>query len=494
MTGPPGPPFPLRQGFWGVRMQSVREGSLLAGKYRVERVLGQGGMGVVVAARHEQLDDRVAIKLMLPSIAVQAEAVARFVREARAAAKIKSDHIARVSDVGTLETGEPYMVMEYLEGHDLSKVLAARGRLPLEEAVDYLLQACDAIAEAHAMGIIHRDLKPANLYLTRRRDGSPLIKVLDFGISKMVSGVHAADSSMTRTSALMGSPLYMSPEQMNSARDVDGRSDVWALGVILYELLAGEPPFNGYTLPQVCAAILQGPTPDIRQRVTGLPEAAVASIYRCLERDPARRFSGVAELAQALAPFGSRRSWAQAQYAATYPQPALAATPAPAISGTQAAWGETAPPVPRQRRGPWLLASALALLGLGVVAAAVMVVRSGADPGTGAEAAATSPSAVAAAAAPTASLTPSAPPVPVSPVLPSASAPAASAPALGKPAPPRTAASPTPAPPTRTLVARAKGGPAPPSSTTAPPAAPTVKSAPATGAKPPGTISLGGRL
>jgi eukaryotic-like serine/threonine-protein kinase len=329
-----------------VQEAGIKEGSLLVGKYRVERVLGQGGMGIVLAARHEQLDERVAIKLMLPTMAAHGEAVTRFVREARAAAKIKGDHVARVSDVGTLETGEPYMVMEYLEGADLSKVLAHSGRLALEDAVDYLLQACDALAQAHALGIVHRDLKPANLYLTRHHDGSPLIKVLDFGVSKIASSALAPnDSSMTRTSALMGSPLYMSPEQMNSARDVDARSDIWALGVILYELLSGEPPFNGTSLPQVCALILQGPTPDIRTSVPQLPEGVVAALYRCLERDPARRFASVAELFTALAPFAPTRPWIRAQLENTNPQAAW--TPPPNVaSGTQATWGETAPPRP----------------------------------------------------------------------------------------------------------------------------------------------------
>src|SRR4051812_29611172 len=209
----------------------VREGDVLAGKYRVDKILGAGGMGVVVAAHHVQLDERVAIKFLLPEALGNAEAVARFAREARAAVKIKSEHVARVIDVGTLETGAPYMVMEYLEGGDLSQVLASRGPLPVEEAVEYVLQACEAIAHAHALGIVHRDLKPANLFLIRRPDGTNAIKVLDFGISKVMPGKSASsDNAMTRTRTVMGSPLYMSPEQMASTRDVDGRTDLWALG------------------------------------------------------------------------------------------------------------------------------------------------------------------------------------------------------------------------------------------------------------------------
>ena len=350
----------------------MREGSVLVGKYRVERVLGQGGMGIVVAARHEQLDDYVAIKLMLPEVAASPDAVARFVREARAAAKIKSEHIARVSDVGTLETGEPYMVMEYLEGADLSATLQQQGRLPLDQAADYLLQACEAIAQAHELGIVHRDLKPANLYVvTNRRDGLPLVKVLDFGISKMAQT--AVDSSMTKTSALMGSPLYMSPEQMQSARDVDLRTDIWALGVILFELLSGQPPFDGDTLPQVCAQILQGPTPDIRRFLPELPDAVVRVIERCLERDPARRFASVDDLASELAPFSRWGTWKRASRRASpgdRSTPAVPAGSAPAGVATSSAWGETSPELPVQRF-PWVLAAAAVVVLLGGVGSAL---------------------------------------------------------------------------------------------------------------------------
>ena len=231
-------------------------GDVLAGKYRVERVLGSGGMGVVVAAMHLTLQERVALKFLLPEGAKKEETVTRFLREARAAAKIKSEHVARVSDVGTLESGAPYLVMEYLDGSDLSALLRRDGPLPPRDAVEYVLQACEALAEAHAVGIVHRDLKPANLFLARHAGGAPRIKVLDFGISKLTArdpSMPPDDPSMTRTRAWLGSPLYMSPEQMRSARDVDTRTDIWALGVILYELLSGKPPFDGETFPELCA-------------------------------------------------------------------------------------------------------------------------------------------------------------------------------------------------------------------------------------------------
>jgi serine/threonine-protein kinase len=284
-------------------------GQVLAGKYRVERVLGEGGMGFVVAAHHLQLDTTVAIKLLRPELLSNAEAVARFAREARAAVRIVSQHVARVLDVGTLEDGAPYMVMEFLEGGDLSSVLAARGPLPMDEAVDYVLQACEAIAEAHAMGIVHRDLKPANLFCVRRPDGTSSIKVLDFGISKITGsfGTNAADHGMTKTTALMGSPYYMSPEQMESTRGVDLRTDIWALGVILYELVAGRTPFQGSTLPEICVRIAtQQPLP-MRSLRADVPPALEAIIVRCLEKDRERRYGDVGTLAGALAPFASPR-------------------------------------------------------------------------------------------------------------------------------------------------------------------------------------------
>ncbi|WP_437720005.1 serine/threonine-protein kinase [Sorangium sp. So ce861] len=284
----------------------VRQGQVIAGKYRVDRVIGIGGMGVVVAATHLQLEEQVAIKLLLPAAAHSRTLAERFVREARAAVKVKSEHVARVTDVGTLESGTPYMVMEYLSGSDLADALRAGGPMPPQIAVEYVLQACEALAEAHAAGIVHRDLKPANLFLTRRADGSPCVKVLDFGISKVATG--GADPRITDTTAVMGSPLYMSPEQLKSARDVDARTDIWSLGVILFELLAGAPPFDGATMPQLCVAIMQGIPRPLASFRPDVPPALEAVIQRCLEKLPERRFRDVGALAEALAPFASGRA------------------------------------------------------------------------------------------------------------------------------------------------------------------------------------------
>ncbi len=288
----------------------VHEGDILAGKYRVERVLGIGGMGVVVAAHHIQLDEKVALKFLLPHMLTNGEAVARFAREARAAVKIKSEHVARVIDVGTLETGAPYMVMEFLEGLDLGVWLQQRGALAFDQAVEFVLQACVAVAEAHALGIVHRDLKPANLFCIRRADGQLSIKVLDFGISKTttVAGSSAPEMSMTATSAMMGSPLYMSPEQMESAKSVDRRTDIWALGVILFELLTRRTPFDGDSMPAVCMKITSQPPPPLTTFRPDAPPGLEVAILRCLEKNRDHRYPNVAELGLALLPFAPKRA------------------------------------------------------------------------------------------------------------------------------------------------------------------------------------------
>jgi serine/threonine-protein kinase len=280
-------------------------GDLVAGKYRVDRVLGAGGMGVVVAATHEQLDQRVALKFLQASVALRVEIVQRFLREARAAVKIHSEHVARVLDVGTLENGVPFMVMEYLDGEDLSRVIAARGSLPVQETVGYVLEACEAVAEAHSLGIVHRDLKPANLFLARRPTGKPVVKVLDFGISKVSSNVR--NDAITKTSSIMGSPGYMSPEQMVDAKSVDFRSDVWSFGVVLYEMLSGRLPFAGDTMPELVAAILQKTPTPLGSLRADVPVGLQVVVDRCLRKEVAGRYENIADLARALAPFGPPR-------------------------------------------------------------------------------------------------------------------------------------------------------------------------------------------
>jgi serine/threonine-protein kinase len=264
-------------------------GETVAAKYRVVRVVASGGMGVVVEAEHEALGQRVAIKFLLPEAGQQPELVERFLREARAAARLQSDHVVRVFDIGTDQAGVPFMVMELLTGADLGDELEAHGRLPVSEAVGYVVEALDAIIEAHAAGIVHRDLKPSNLFLVSKPDGSRRVKVLDFGISKVSAANRAPDAALTSTKSMLGSPGYMSPEQVRSTKSVDPRTDVWALGVILYELLSGEPAFAGETLGDIFAKIREEDLPPIRTIRPDVPDALSDVLVHALQRDRDKR-------------------------------------------------------------------------------------------------------------------------------------------------------------------------------------------------------------
>jgi serine/threonine-protein kinase len=280
----------------------VVEAGTIIGKLRVERVIGRGGMGTVAIATHIQLDQRVAIKIAHDEVASDPAFVERFMREARACARLRSEHVCRVSDVGQLESGAPYFVMELLEGSDLASVIAHRP-LAIEVAADYMLQVCTGLAEAHALGIVHRDLKPSNLFVTKRLDGSPLIKVLDFGIAKAPTA--ASELELTRTATVLGSPRYMSPEQLRSPRDVDARADIWALGAILYEMVSGRVPFPAISITELSVMIaVDAPKPlDVE------PEF-LRVVLRCLEKSADRRYPDVAALAAdlvAFAPRGTRR-------------------------------------------------------------------------------------------------------------------------------------------------------------------------------------------
>ncbi|MDQ3296909.1 MAG: serine/threonine protein kinase, partial [Myxococcota bacterium] len=274
-------------------------GDTLAGKYRVDKILGIGGMGMVVQAMHLDLDQRVALKFMLPAALESPEASARFLREARAAGRLTGEHICRVIDVGRFESGSPYIVMEYLEGYDLGTLLKRRGPLPIAEAIDYILQACEGMAEAHALGIVHRDLKPDNLFLATRVDGGRIIKVLDFGISKAtVTGL------ATKTGDILGSPAYMAPEQMQATKDVDARADIWSLGGVLHQLLSGKTPFSGDTLPGLCLAVMNQPAPSLVTLRKDVPPPLAEAVLKCLAKRRDDRFTDVSDFAQAIAPFG----------------------------------------------------------------------------------------------------------------------------------------------------------------------------------------------
>jgi serine/threonine-protein kinase len=280
----------------------IEPGQVLAGKYEIQSTLGEGGMGLVLAAYDTRLERRVAIKLLKPELASNKEASERFAREARAAAKIQSEHVARVIDVDLSSEETPLMVMEYLEGRDLEHVIAERGPLPVADVALWIIQACDAIADAHAQNIVHRDLKPANVFLARQAGGAESVKVLDFGISKQAT-IGGTNLSLTRTSALMGSPLYMSPEQMRSTRDVDTRTDIWALGAILHEALAGNPPFEGETITQLSANVLLEEPKRLDALRPELPAELADVVWRALRKDPTERCAHVGELAFALLPF-----------------------------------------------------------------------------------------------------------------------------------------------------------------------------------------------
>ncbi len=288
----------------------VSPGDTIGARYVVEEVLGSGGMGVVVAARHVALGHRVAMKF-ISAPAADAEAYARFSREARLIASIESDHVVRVIDFGQ-HAGSPYMVMDLLAGRDLGRELAMRGPLPVSEAVDYLIQACDGLWSTHAKGIVHRDVKLANLFLATRADGERIVKVLDFGVSKPQADAQE-DVSLTRTATMIGSPLYMSPEQIRDPRRVDERADVWSLGVVLHKLLTDEAPFTGLSTNAVCAAIAADPPTPLRSHATHLPRELEAAVLRCLEKRPERRYASVALLARDLAPFASEAGAAMAR-------------------------------------------------------------------------------------------------------------------------------------------------------------------------------------
>jgi len=288
---------------------AVSVGELIGGKYLIEGVIGEGGMGVVFAATHVDLHCTVALKVIRREFQQQPDLVARLMLEARAAAQIRSEHVCRVLDVARLESGVPYVVMEYLEGKNLAKLLEAKGRLSEKVAIDYVLQACEALAEAHRIGIVHRDLKPENLFLAEFPDGRRAIKVLDFGISKMLGGLPLpTNDGLTNPSAAMGSPLYMAPEQMAAARDVDSRADIWALGAILYQLVTGRIAFDGASLPAVCAAVLQQDPVPVRDYVEELSPVVELAITGCLVKDRGQRVASVAALAKLIAPYGSSSS------------------------------------------------------------------------------------------------------------------------------------------------------------------------------------------
>jgi serine/threonine-protein kinase len=331
----------------------LAEGALVAGKYRLQGILGEGGMGLVVSAHHEALDRMVALKVLRKESARDPVMAERFLREARAAANLRSEHVAHVLDVGTLPTGAPFMVLEYLEGADLAQVLARQGRLPVAVACNYVVQACEAVAEAHASGIVHRDLKPENLYLTTSLGGADHVKVLDFGVSKSLTADRAV---LTNTGVAVGSPVYMAPEQVRGSREIGPRADVWGLGVVLYELLTEALPFEAESLPDLCLKIANEPPVSLQSRRADVPAALAAVVARCLEKDPVRRYFDAADLAEALAPF------AQSLVRSPASQPRVPSVDASIITLKAAS---LVPPPHRPRARTWVAVVALAAAAAG---------------------------------------------------------------------------------------------------------------------------------
>jgi serine/threonine protein kinase len=279
----------------------LRIGSVVNGKYRIDSILGRGAMGIVAECQHIELCERVALKFLLTTRNVTHDDLGvRFLREAQVSAKLRNEHIARVVDVGVWLESVPFMVMEYLDGHDLRAMIRRHGRLPPAVAIDFAIQICEGVAEAHAHGIVHRDLKPSNVFVTSRADGSDLVKILDFGISKW----SLPDSDLgegTETGIILGSPKYMSPEQIFASSKVDARADIWSLGAIAYEMLSGRPPFDMPTFAQTCAELSTDRLPpSISALLPEVPPALETAIFRCFERSVEKRTQNVAELAGAL--------------------------------------------------------------------------------------------------------------------------------------------------------------------------------------------------
>jgi eukaryotic-like serine/threonine-protein kinase len=373
----------------------VSIGDLICGKYLVEGVLGVGGMAFVLSARHLELDQHFALKFLNADFLQEKGVVERFMREAKAACKIRNQHVAQVHDVGSHE-GAPFLVMEHLTGKDLAAVLAEHGPPAILATAEFIVQACEALAVAHSHGIIHRDIKPENLFLVQH-DGPPTLKLLDFGISTAALG----DRCSTLTGRLMlGTPFYMSPEQVRSSAQADQRSDIWSLGAVLYELLTGALPFKGETVTELCAAVLETEPTPIQTLRRDVPDELCAIVSKCMAKNPADRWQNVAELAQALLPFAPGRSIASAERSSSIMKipaaplssvnlpvtsfpPIATSTPSSALTPTsvtpQAVWQPTAQVPPSERSGlpkvTVLFSLAFAVLGTLSLYAARMMPR-----------------------------------------------------------------------------------------------------------------------
>jgi serine/threonine-protein kinase len=331
-------------------------------RYTIVRLLGRGGMGAVYEARHTRLGRRAAIKFLLPDLADRAEILRRFENEAVAAGGLEHPNLVAVNDLGRAADGAPYLVMEFLAGEDCARLLRQVGPLPAARAANLVLQACRGVAVAHDAGIVHRDLKPENLFLADAGDGSDHVKVLDFGIAKLRP---AGGEAMTRTGSTFGTTHYMSPEQARGASEVDVRTDVWSLGVVLYELLAGRKPFDAEQPLGVVHQILNATAPPLDTLRPGLPRGLVAAVEKALKKDAAERFPSIRAFAQALVPFASRPAVEAAGQAQTATRP----TPVTAAGEVQ-----------RRSRLGLLVGTGLALAAVGAIVAAFSILNARGTP------------------------------------------------------------------------------------------------------------------
>jgi eukaryotic-like serine/threonine-protein kinase len=490
-------------------------GTVLAGKYLLQQVIGEGGVGIVVLAKHLELDERVAIKFLRPEAMQDAAVVARFAHEAKASVTIKSEHVVRIFDVGVLPDGAPYIVMEHLEGKDLATAMEMQGCFAIRDVAEYGLQLCDALAAAHARGIVHRDIKPENIFLTSSVTTLEMtnVKVLDFGISKsaLTGSIFGGAMPLVKTQNLMGTPLYMSPEQVRTTGHVDARSDIWALGMVLYEMLASRTAFDASSITELCAAILESPAAPLSMHRPDVPREMADVIHRCLEKDPLRRFQNVGELAIALLPFAPKRARINAERATSMlrsagvigseirvcdstvpPRPSEANVLAssvhvPALSmpniaprglGQPPELISEAPPPAKSRRGAYLAVAVAAVL---LIAGGAFVVGRGSSKPIGADA-----TKMVAAATPAPVIEPPSPPVaqPVAQAAPVQAAPSPGAAAATPAGQKAIVIAPVAAPARPTFVGNR--GTWPPPRAPSPPSVPAVAARPA--ASPPVTV------